>query len=70
MKTRYNVCTICEGTGHIPCGEVLRQLRETKLKLSLRELAKRLGVSASYVSDIELNKRRATPDIRRGYGEI
>jgi transcriptional regulator with XRE-family HTH domain len=37
-------------------GEKIRQLREQK-DLSLREFAKRLDVSASFVSDIELGRR-------------
>jgi len=37
-------------------GERIRELREEK-DLSLRELAKRLEVSAAFVSDIELGRR-------------
>jgi DNA-binding XRE family transcriptional regulator len=69
MKNRYNDCTTCGGTGKVPCGEVLRQLR-VGLGMSAKQMAKRLGVSDQYISDIELNKRRATPEIRRGYGEL
>ena len=37
-------------------GEFSRELREDK-DLSVRELAKRLGVSASFLSDVELGRR-------------
>ena len=37
-------------------GEYSRELRERK-DLSVRELAKRLGVSASFLSDVELGRR-------------
>lgn len=37
-------------------GERIRQLREVK-DLSLRELAKTVGVSAAFMSDVELGRR-------------
>jgi transcriptional regulator with XRE-family HTH domain len=37
-------------------GERIRELRETK-DLSLRELAKKLDISAAFLSDIELGRR-------------
>jgi len=37
-------------------GEKLRELREAK-DLSLRELARNLGVSAAFLSDVELGRR-------------
>jgi transcriptional regulator with XRE-family HTH domain len=37
-------------------GQRIRELREEK-DLSLRELAKKLGVSAAFLSDIELGRR-------------
>ena len=37
-------------------GQKIRELRETK-DLSLRELAKRMDVSAPFISDIELGRR-------------
>lgn len=40
----------------IKLGVALRACREYK-KLSLREVAKKLGVSAPYLSDVELGKR-------------
>lgn len=37
-------------------GQTIRELREKK-DLSLRELAKKLGVTAAFLSDIELGRR-------------
>lgn len=37
-------------------GERIRELREQQ-DLSLRELASKIGVSASFMSDVELNRR-------------
>ncbi len=37
-------------------GEKIRQLREKK-DMSLRELAKKVGISAAFLSDIELGRR-------------
>ena len=43
-------------------GEYLRELRETK-DFSVRELAKRLGVSAPFLSDVELGRRHPSNDV-------
>jgi transcriptional regulator with XRE-family HTH domain len=40
----------------MPLGQKLRELREER-DLSLRELAKKLGCSAAFLSDIELGRR-------------
>lgn len=40
----------------MPLGQQIRELRE-KRDLSLRELAKKLGCSAAFLSDIELGRR-------------
>jgi transcriptional regulator with XRE-family HTH domain len=46
----------------IALGERLRQLREGADK-SLRELAREVGVSAAFMSDIELGKRYPSDDV-------
>lgn len=43
-------------------GERIRELREA-LDLSLREFAKKLGVSAAFVSDIELGRRHPSAKV-------
>ncbi len=40
----------------MPLGERIRELREAR-DLSLRELAKKVGCSAAFLSDIELGRR-------------
>ena len=40
----------------MPLGQRIRELREAR-DLSLRELAKKLGCSAAFLSDIELGRR-------------
>lgn len=45
-------------------GRRLRADREA-VSLSLRELARRLGISASYLSDLERGNRRLTEDVAR-----
>jgi transcriptional regulator with XRE-family HTH domain len=43
-------------------GERLRELREAA-NMSLRELARDVGVSAAFISDIELGKRYPSDDV-------
>ncbi len=45
-----------------PMGERIRELREIK-DLSVRELAKRLGVSAPFLSDVELGRRHPSDEV-------
>lgn len=53
-------CPKCDGTGSVldprMMGQQMRELREKK-GVSGRELARRLGFSAPYVSDLELGRR-------------
>jgi transcriptional regulator with XRE-family HTH domain len=43
-------------------GERIRELREEK-DISLRELAKKLDISAAFLSDVELNRRFPSEDV-------
>ncbi len=45
-----------------PLGEHLRELREKK-DLSVRELAKKVGVSAPFLSDVELGRRHPSDEV-------
>ncbi len=67
IKPIYIDCEFCEGKGKVPRGEYLRQLRRAK-GLHLRDVAKKMGKTMQYLSDIERGRRRATPEIARGYG--
>ncbi len=60
-------CPKCNGTGRIPDPERLRKVR-LKKGLSLRAMAESIGVSAAYLSDVELGRRAATRKIINGYG--
>ena len=46
------------------CGEVIREARVAR-NMSLRELAKRVGITPSYVSDIENDRRVPAEDVLR-----
>src|SRR5260370_15568817 len=43
-------------------GEKIKELR-LKLAVSVRELARRIGISAPFLSDIELGRRFPSPDV-------
>lgn len=63
-------CDKCGGSGKIPdprlVGEVMRAKREL-LKVSLRYLATRMGLSAAYVSDLELGRRAWSREMQNKY---
>lgn len=53
-------CNKCGGTGQVPddakIGKTIRKLREKK-QISVRGMAKRIGISAPFLSDMELGRR-------------
>lgn len=53
-------CPNCNGTGRVlddaAFGQKMRYLRERK-EVTLRALAKAMGISAPYLSDLELGRR-------------
>jgi len=56
LKTVNTICKFCLQIRKVVDGKELRVLRK-KSGLSLREVARRVGISASYLCDIEHNKR-------------
>lgn len=70
MKTV--ICPTCEGSGRLPdqrdIGRAMRA-RRVKADLSLREVARRMALSAAYVSDLELGKRGWRAKVTMAYGE-
>ena len=50
-------------------GERIRELREAR-DLSLRELASRIGVSAAFMSDVELGRRNPSDKHMDGIAEV
>lgn len=59
-------CTRCGHPRSVINGRWLRQEREIA-GLTLREMARRLGFSVVYLSDIERNQRHCSPKIRAVY---
>lgn len=53
-------CPKCAGTGRVldprETGNEMRQMRE-KRRVSVHEMARRLNLSAPYISDLELGRR-------------
>jgi len=47
---------------HKTLGEVIRELRQ-KADLSLREFARKLGISAPFLSDVELGRRYPSDEV-------
>jgi len=63
-------CPKCKGRGAIPdpkqVGAMNRIIR-LKAGLSLREVARRMRFSASYISDLELGRRPWNSSVRRAF---
>lgn len=63
-------CPKCCGTGQVmdprAQGLEMRQMREKK-RVSLRDMAKRLDISAPYLSDLELGRRGWNTDLMERY---
>lgn len=66
MKYSERPCSQCGAPRAFIDGAWLRKER-TRAGLSLREVAKRLGYTTSYVCDIELNRRNANEDLAGRY---
>jgi predicted transcriptional regulator len=60
IKSQTRVCSHCGGTGReidpFLFGQQMRRLRKAA-SLSLREVARRAGFSAPYISDLEHGRR-------------
>lgn len=63
-------CERCDGTGRVPddreLGRAMKKLRLSN-RLTLREVARRLAVSAAYVCDLEHGRRAWHGAIRAAY---
>ncbi len=71
MTTKYirETCGTCGQSRRVVSGRWLRERREA-YTVSLRDMARRLKLSAAYLSDVELNRRRATDKIIASYRRI
>ncbi len=65
-KFRDHPCSQCGSLKPVINGAWLRSRRQ-RAGLSLRAMALRLGFSAAYVCDIELNRRNCLPPVRAAY---
>ena len=65
-KYTLKTCRSCNMIRKIPSPNWLRQQR-IQAKLTLREMGKRIGVTASYLCDLELGRRTPTARITTGY---
>ena len=64
------LCSRCGGSGYEQNEhEVGRMLRERRKRhnLSLREMAKRMKITAAYLSDLELGKRHWRAQLREKF---
>jgi len=70
MNRKTKTCPKCHGTGQVTddiwLGLHMRGLRR-QAGHSLRVLAKRMGYSAPYISDLELGRRHWTPELIKVY---
>lgn len=69
MKFVFEPCPTCHRDRRVVDGAWLRQQRK-RSGLSLRELARRIGVSPPYLSDVELNRRGRTAKIVEVYAVL
>ena len=70
MISRTNLCPLCGGTGRILndafIGKEMRQLRQSK-NITGRELARRLKLSAAYISDLEKGRRKWRAELQEKF---
>jgi len=67
------ICDKCGGTGEVPDDrEVGKEMRRRRMTagFTLRDVARHMQISAPYLSDIELGRRRLTPERRRTFNAV
>ena len=69
MAKRREACPRCGQPTDVVDGLYLRRLRE-RAGLSLREMGRKIKLSAPYLSAVERNKRRATGSIVSAYEKL
>lgn len=57
MRKQTTICKKCGGSGELPMPGSMRMLRG-KTGKSLRSIADKMGISASYLSDLERGNRQ------------
>ncbi len=69
VKFKSEPCTRCGSAQTVVNGAWLREVRKLA-GLSLREMSRRVGVSAPYLCDIERNRRNCLPAMRDAYENL
>ena len=64
---RRVTCSLCNGRGCIVYDGAALRKKRLRAGLSLREVARRLKLSAPYICDVELERRRVTERIQEFY---
>lgn len=68
--TLHKDCPHCEGTGKVIDHKVLGEaskLRRELYKIVLRELAKKMGISVGYLSDLEHGRKKWNSDLIKNF---
>jgi len=68
-KFKQQPCPHCGTPQSVINGQWLRDVRKAA-GLTLREMAKRVGVSPAYICDIEHNRRNCLPAMRDAYENL
>ena len=68
-KFKSESCSKCGSLHSVINGAWLRERRK-RAGLTLRDFAKRVGVSAPYISDIEKNRRNCLPAMLDAYEHV
>ena len=71
LRIKTEDCAYCGGSGKQPADEGREQLRAARMKagISLRALSSAMGISLSYLGDIEQGNRKLTGRLATLYAE-
>jgi len=71
-KLKTKACATCGGSGSVvsdEAGPILREERE-KLGIQLKQMAAAIGISESYLHDLERGNRRWANDVFNAYQKV
>lgn len=68
-KLKTQPCKACDGTGRLPADDVGPQLREERERLGIaqKDVAEAMGISGTYIIDLEKGSRRVTNELLAAY---
>lgn len=69
MKLKTQACPTCNGSGSVPADDVGSVLMAEREKAGVQrvDVAEKMGVSASYLRDLEQGNRRWTNELLSSY---